>query len=156
MVTSNLMDAIRVVKENEIKTSDSYREASKNLTNPLGRDLFVKLSDFERFHYERISALEKSLLETGKFIQYEGREFPLPPVFEIKAAEEAHTKSVMQIISEARDLEVIAEKAYASLAEQVPDQLGKDMFNKLSAEEHIHYTILSDAYWSLNQTGKWK
>jgi len=156
MVTSNLLDAIRVVKENELKASNAYREASKNLTNILGRDLFVKLSDFERFHYEKISALEKSLLETGKFIQYEGREFPLPPVFEIKAAEEAHTKSVMQIISEARDLEVIAEKTYTSLAEQVPDKLGKDMFNKLSAEEHIHYTILSDAYWSLNQTGKWK
>lgn len=155
MVSANLMDAIRVVKENERIASESYLKSSKNLTNPLAKELFEKLSKFERFHLEKITALEKSLLETGKFIQYEGKEFPLPPVFEIKAANEPGRKSVMQIVSEAKELELKAEQTYASLADEITDQQGKDMFKKLSAEEHNHYAILSKAFWSLNKTGKW-
>ena len=155
MVSANIMDAIRIVKENERIACESYLESSKNLTNPLAKELFEQLSKFERFHFDKITALEKSLLETGKFIEYEGKEFPLPPVFEIKAAKEPNKKSVMQIVSEARELELKAEETYASLADEIPDKQGKDMFKKLSAEEHNHYSILSKAYWSLNQTGKW-
>lgn len=155
MVSANIMDAIRIVKENERIACESYLESSKNLTNPLAKELFEQLSKFEKFHFEKIASLEKSLLETGKFIEYEGKDFPLPPVFEIKAAKEPNMKSVMQIVSEARELELKAEATYASLAEEIPDQQGQEMFKKLSAEEHNHYLILSKAYRSLNQTGKW-
>ena len=156
MVTSNLMDAIHVVKENERIASESYADAAKNLSNPIAKELFKYLSEFEKFHLEKITALEKSLQETGDFIHYEGKEFPLPPVFEIKAAKEPNKKSAMGIVTEARELETQAQEAYASLAAQCPDQQGKEMFNKLSDEEHKHYLILSEAYWSLNNTGEWK
>lgn len=156
MNTTTLLDAIRVVKENERKASLSYAEASKNLWDPWGKELFAQLSQFEQFHFDKISALEKSLAESGKYIQYEGKEFPLPPLFDIKAADEPNKKSIMQIISEARELEQIAEKAYANLAEQITDVQGHDMFLKLSKEEHNHYLILEKAYWTLNNFGVWR
>ena len=92
MVTSNLMDAIRVAKENERNASAKYAGAAENLHNPLATELFIQLSGFEKFHFEKLVALEKSLQENGEFIHYEGKEFPLPPVFEIKAAEEPDKK----------------------------------------------------------------
>jgi rubrerythrin len=153
---TNLMDAIRAVKENERMASEKYADAARNLANPLARELFGHLSEFEKFHLEKLIALEKSLQMNGKYIQYEGLAFPLPPVFEIKAAEDPDKKSAMHIISEARDLEKQAERTYASMAEQCPDKQGKEMFSKLSGEENIHFKILSEAYWSLNDTGKWK
>ena len=156
MSTTNLLDAIRVVKENERIASESYADAAEIIGNPLGKELFKKLSEFEKFHYERITALEKSLVEKGDYINYEGKEFPLPPVFDIKAAKEPNQKSVMKIISEARDLEKVAEKAYADLAAQIVDPQGHEMFSRLSEEEHIHYRILTEAYWSLNNSGVWK
>ena len=156
MVSSTLMDAIRVAKENERIASESYAGAVKNLRNPLARELFMQLSEFEKFHLEKLTALEKSLQESGEFIQYEGKEFPLPPVFEIKAAKEADKKSAMHVISEARELETQMQKTYASLAAQAPDGRGKDMFNKLAEEEHKHYFILNEAWWSMNDTGQWK
>jgi rubrerythrin len=156
MASSNLLDAIRVVKENERIASESYSNAAKNLSNPFAKELFEHLSEFEKFHLEKLTALEKSLQETGNFIHYEGKVFPLPPIFEIKAAEEPNKKSAMTIISEARTLEQQAQKAYASLAAECPDQQGKEMFNQLSDEEHKHFLLLSEAYWSLNDTGKWK
>jgi rubrerythrin len=156
MVASTLMDAIRVAKENERIASESYAGAAKNLSNPLARELFAQLSEFEKYHLEMLTALEKSLQESGEFIQYKSKEFPLPPVFDIKAAKEPDKKSAMHVITEARELETQMQKAYASLAAQVPDGRGKDMFTKLAEEEHKHYLILNEAWWSMNDTGVWK
>jgi rubrerythrin len=155
MNTTNLLDAIRVVKENERIASERYADAAKML-GQVGKELFIQLSEFEKFHYERITALEKSLVEKGDFINYEGKEFPLPPIFEIKAAEEPNKKSTMQVITEAMELEQQAEKAYADLAAQLTDPQGHNMFIKLSEEEHNHYRILTRAYKSLKDTGAWK
>lgn len=156
MSTTNLLDAVRVVKENERIASEMYANAAQNISNPMGKELFKQLSEFEKFHFARLSDLEKSLMEKGNFITYEGKEFPLPPTFEIKAAQELHQKSVMTIISQAIDLEKQAEKAYADLAVQITDPQGHDMFRRLSEEEHNHYRILIEAYWTLTNLGVWK
>jgi rubrerythrin len=155
MSTSSLLDAIRVVKENERIAFENYADAATKISNPVGKDLFVKLSEFEKYHYETLTNLENSLQEKGDFIHYAGREFPLPPIFEIKAAENPEQKTVMNIITAAMDLEQQAEKAYAELAAQIEDKQGKEMFTRLSREEHNHYRILSNAYWNLSNLGTW-
>jgi rubrerythrin len=151
----NLLDAVRIVKENERLAADTYANAAKKV-NPLGKDLFIQLSAFEQFHYEKLTALEKSLEESGKFIHYEGKALILPPTLEIKFAEMPEHRSLMDIITEAKKIEVIAEKTYSDLAEQLDDPDGHAMFVRLSQEEHNHYLILSDAYWNLNQNTVWK
>lgn len=142
----NLLEAIRAVKENERVASEFYANAAKKTGNPMGKDLFVKLSDFEKLHYLKVSALEKSLQENSGFIDYEGKAFPLPPMLAPKAAEEPNRQTVMSIISEAMDLEKQAEKAYGDLADQITDAQGHEMFRKLSEEEHNHFRILNEAY----------
>ena len=156
MNTPSLLDAIRVVKENERMAAASYSDASHKLINPVGKKLFEQLSEFERFHYDQLIALETSLEASGDYINYSGKEFPLPPKFEITAAQEPDKKSVMTIIANAMDLEKQAEKAYSDLAIQTTDQLGFKMFTRLSEEEHKHYRLLLDAYWSLNNMGTWE
>ena len=154
MNTPNLLDAIRIVKENERIATVTYANAAKRI--PATKELFEQLSQFERFHYERLAALEKSLEDKGDFIDYEGKDFILPPKLEVKFAEETVQKSLMQIITEAIQVEIQAEKAYADLAAQLTDPRGHKMFIRLSEEEHGHYNILMDASVSLNQTGIWK
>lgn len=156
MNTNSLLDAIRIVKENERLARERYSEASKSISHPRGKELFEQLSQFEQYHYEQISSLEKSLQDSGEFISYEGKEFPLPPIFEIEAAKDANRKSMMKIIAEAIELEKTAEKSYADLASQLTDSLGRNMFIRLSEEEHNHYRILNEAYWTLNDLGVWK
>jgi rubrerythrin len=155
MDTSNLLDAIRIVKENERIASESYANAAKKI-DTLGKMIFEQLSEFEKFHYDQLTILEKSLLEKGDFINYQGKAFVLPPILEVKFAEEPYRKSILDIISEAMKFEQQAEKAYADLAAQLTDPLGHQMFIRLSKEERNHYDILTDAYWSLNETGVWK
>jgi rubrerythrin len=156
MSIPSLLDAVHVVKENERKAKSSYADAALEIRNSMGKELFEELSKFENYHYEKLTALEISLEKTGEFIDYQGKEFPTPPVFEIKAAHEPNTKSLMTIIAEAMDLEKEAENAYSALAAQVTDQKGHDMFRKLAEEEHIHHKILLEAYWTLNNLGVWK
>jgi rubrerythrin len=156
MSDTNLLDAIKVVKENERIASETYAGAAQKISNPMGRQLFTQLSAFEQYHYDRVSALENSLLEKGTFIDYPGKDFPLPPIFEIKAAQELDQKSVMSIISDAISLEQQAERTYADLAAQVTDPEGHAMFSRLSEEEHNHYRLLNEAYWSLTNLGVWK
>lgn len=156
MSNTTLLDAIRVVKENERIASETYASAAKQITNALGKELFEQLSAFEQFHFAKVSALEKSLIEKRAFLSYEGKDFPLPPVFEIKAAQEANRKSVISIVMDAISLERQAEKAYTDLAEQVTDPEGHAMFSRLSDEEHNHYRILTEAYWTLTNLGVWK
>jgi rubrerythrin len=152
--TPNLLDAIRIVKENERLASETYANAAKQVSS-LGKELFVQLSDFEKFHYEKLTALEKSLEESGKFINYEGKALILPPKLEIKFAKVPEHKSLMEIITEAKKIEKQSEKVYGDLAEQLDDPQGHAMFAKLSEEEHMHYVILSEAFWSLNQNSIW-
>lgn len=156
MSNSNLLEAIRVVKENERLAFTSYSYAVQQINDSLGKMLFEQLAEFEKFHYEQLTALVISLEKKDDFIEYEGKEFPLPPVFEIKAAQEPGTKSIMSIVSEAIGLEKQAEKAYADLAGQITDPKGHEMFRRLSEEEHKHFRLLTDAYWSLNNLGVWK
>jgi rubrerythrin len=156
MVTPSLLDAIRVVKENERVASERYAAAVQEINNPIGKQLFQELSKFEKFHFEKVSALLKSLEEQGKYINYEGKEFPLPPTFEIKAAEKPNQKSDVTIIAQAIDLEKQAEKAYSDLAAQITDPQGHEMFNRLSEEEYKHYLLLREAYWTVTNLGVWK
>jgi rubrerythrin len=155
MSRPNLLDAIRVVKENERLASNSYAEAAEIINNPFGKQIFEELAAFEQYHFEQLTALELSLEETGQTIDYQGRDFPTPPVFEIIAAQEPNMKSVIKIIAEAMELEKEAEQTYAKLALRAQDSPGYEMFRRLSSEENQHWRILQDAYWTLTNKGIW-
>ena len=156
MTTPSLLDSIRAVKENERIASESYLVASGEINNPIGKQIFLELSNFEKYHFEKLSNLEKSIEESGQYIDYEGREFLLPPIFEIKASEDPKNKSVITIISQAIELEKQAEKVYTNMASRISDPLGHSMFSRLAEEEHQHYKILREAYWTVTNLGTWK
>lgn len=156
MKTPNLLDAIQIVKGNEKIAMDTYANAAKQKKYAICEGLFTQLSEFERFHYERLTELENSLKQKGDFINYEGKEYLLPPKLKVEFAEKADQISLMEIITEAIKLERQAEKAYSDLATQLADPVGHEMFSRLAEEEHNHYRILSEAFWSINQTGVWK
>jgi rubrerythrin len=77
MKTANLLDSVRIVKENEKKAAEFYADAAEKTGSSAGRDLFGELVKFENFHYHWLTVLEKSLKEKGQTISYEGRELTL-------------------------------------------------------------------------------
>ena len=57
--TPGLMDGIRIAKENEKAAADFYARAGTTAGNSRARKLFEQLTDFEKIHYERLTALEE-------------------------------------------------------------------------------------------------
>jgi rubrerythrin len=150
----NLLDAIKIATEAEKKASEFYADSAEK-ANPLGRELLEQLAEFERHHYDILVKLEASLREQGAFTEYEGRELTVPAPSEIQTNEEPNKASLMGIITMALDIEKQAKNRYLSLAEQTTDSLGTAMFKRLAEEEQMHYVILTNAYWSLNDHGTW-
>jgi rubrerythrin len=151
-----LQDALQIAKAAEQKAADLYADAAQQTPNPLAQELFNKLAEFEHHHYDRLVDLEESLRAKGAFIDYEGREMEFSTSGEVKSIEEPDRKSAMAIITMAIDIEQEAETRYAELADQTSDPDGRSMFEQLAEEEHNHYRILSEAYWSLNDRGVWR
>ncbi len=154
MKTSNPLTVICIVKENICRASEIYAKTAIKI-NTLGKRLFEQLSEFEKFHYDQLSALEKSLQDEANFLPSGEKEFVLPLFLGKKFTEEPDRKSRVQIISEAMQLEKQAEKEFAKIAAQIPDPQGQKLFVRLSREERKHYNILMEAFWSVNQTGEW-
>ena len=155
MKTLNPLTIICIVKENIRRASESYANAAiKN--NALGRNLFEQLSEFERFHYDRLTALVESLEEQYHFVNYERREFVLPPIIGRNFIEDPAHQSLMQIISDALKFDKRLEKTLTDLVAKLAGSHGQRLFIRLSEEEHKNHSVLLDAFWSLNQTGVWR
>jgi rubrerythrin len=150
----DLVDAIQIAMEAEQKAAAFYADAAHKTANPMGQSLFEQLAEFERYHYQKLADLTKSLQDKGAFFGYEGRVLISPP-HEIKSAEEPNKMSMIKIINLAIDTEREAENRYVALAKQTVDPDGRAMFNKLAQEEHNHYRVLGDVYWNLNNRGTW-
>ena len=156
----SLLEAVRLAKETERKAADFYTDAIAKTSDPLGQKLLQQLADFEVHHSEYLATLEQSLRNGGDYIVYEGRDLALPVPGDRsagngKSAAETSRLSVMQIITVAIESEREAEKRYTALAGQITHSVGRAMFERLAAEENLHFRVLSKAYWSLNDFGEW-
>lgn len=151
----NVLEAIQIAKDAEQQAAAFYADAAKNLTHPIGRKLLEELAEFERHHYAKLVELENSLREKGAFIEYEGKGMKTKPPSRSEITVEKAPKQAMEVVALALDAEQKAEKRYNELAEHTSDPTAHDMFQKLAEEEHMHYRILRDAYWNLNNRGVW-
>ncbi len=149
-----VLDAIGLAMAAEQKAAAFYANAALKAANPMGQQLFEQLADFERYHYDSLARLDRSLRDQGAYVPYAGRDINLPATSEV-GNEELHAETLVEIITLALQAEQQARERYVALAEQTADSEGKAMFERLAAEEHVHYRILNDEYYHLNNQGKW-
>ncbi|MBN1581973.1 MAG: ferritin family protein [Anaerolineae bacterium] len=152
---SALLGAIKIAMEAEKKAATAYRDAAAQTNNPLGKKLFNKLTEFENYHYQKLSDLLASLVDEGTFIEYVFQATSVPAPGEVESIPEANKMSMMKIVTMAQGIEQKAEQRYADLAEQTADPTGKAMFEQLAKEEAAHYRLLREVYWNLNDQGTW-
>jgi rubrerythrin len=150
-----LLDAIKIAMEAEKKAATAYNDAASQTNNPLGKRLFDKLTEFENYHYQKLSDLLASLVDEGTFIEYVFQESSAPAPSEVAGIPEANKMSMMKIVTMAQGIEQKAEQRYIDLAGQTADPTGKAMFEQLAKEEAEHYHLLRTVYWNLNDHGTW-
>jgi rubrerythrin len=145
-----LRDALAVAKEAEQAAAALYAEAVRDAVNPLVRRLLEQLVGYERYHYQKLVELEKSLQEKGAYIRYEGQApLAVEPASEVPAVESVRHTSAAKVMKQAIGFEKQAEERYAALAEQTDDPDGKAMFERLAGEEHSHRLALTSTYYDM-------
>ncbi|MHC1783076.1 MAG: hypothetical protein AB9891_10035 [Anaerolineaceae bacterium] len=156
MFDSRFVKIVVDMKKKEDEAATFYSDAAVKTTSPMGKRLFEQLAQFEKYHYFRLSELENNLRDREKFIKYERHEIPSSPRIVFSGGVGPEQSGVLKIIQQALKNEQDAEKMYLKLADETADPDGHYMFDRLSEEEHLHFHILKDAYWSLNNTGAWE
>jgi rubrerythrin len=152
-------EALDIAMEAELKAQAFYAQAALEVQDPHGRDLLGRLAAFEQYHYEKLSALARSLAKDGTFVEYEARTIDqFPPL--VGKGEAGTTlleelKDVPGILGKAIENEKIAGEQYRALAQQTADPAGQAMFRDLANEERIHQRILEDEFFSLSNKGIW-
>jgi len=158
-VNQELLKAIDIAIEAELKANKFYKESAEKVSNERGKNLLLQLANFELSHYNKLNDLKKSYSEDGKFIAYQGTEFETVETdakSEVAGTIESNRDDALQILTMAIDAEKKAFEHYKRMADATNDPEGKEMFQKLADEETLHRRILSDEFYQLsNQGGYW-
>lgn len=152
----NMLDAVEIAMEAELKANKFYSDAVKAASNERGKDLLKQLANFELNHYQKLKELRHSLQKEGEFIEYQGTAFETYKSSDPSEASgkiEQNKEDVLQILSKAIDAETKANERYRKMADETTDPLGKEMFLKLADEETLHRRILSDEFYQLSNQG---
>jgi rubrerythrin len=154
-----LEEALEIAMDAELKAEAFYAQAAAEIQEPQGRDLLGRLASFERYHYEQLAKLARSLQKDGQFIEYETRAVeqfePIVGRGETAGTQLVELKDTASILSKAIENEKIAGDRYRALADETSEPTGQDMFLKLANEEMIHQRILEDEFFSISNTGVW-
>ena len=164
-----LEEALDIAMDAEMKAAAFYGQAALEVQHPQGRDLLGRLAAFERYHYEQLSELQRSMEADGQFISYETRAMSdfqpsdglswhqgsLVSDDEAAGTRARDLEGVASILSKAIANEKHAGERYRVLAEATPDPAGQDMFQKLANEELLHQRILEDEFFSISNEGTW-
>lgn len=122
----------------EIGARDFYRRIAGEIRNQEGKDRFKRLSGDEEGHRKKLESWYEKLF---------GRRFVADPAMlaeaEIKGVKIAKQTGAMAALDLAIKAEAAAEEFYAKQAAEVSAPELRDLFTKLSGEEHGHYELLT-------------
>ena len=121
----------------EIGARDFYRRISGEIRNAEGKDRFKRLSGDEEGHRKKLESWYEKLF--GKRFAADPAMLKEAEIGDVKLSKQAGAMAALDIAIKA---EAAAEEFYAKQAESVSAPALKELFAKLSAEEHGHYEML--------------
>jgi rubrerythrin len=135
---------------------DFYTEASEKTTNPVGKKMFLTITEDEKRHLEILSQIFKGLDITIKDVS---------PMKNIKTIFEEMKHEMMERVEATRDdleafkiamdMEKKGVEFYKKAASEVKTEKEKALFERLVHEEEQHYSVFANTYFFLSKTGNW-
>ncbi len=122
----------------EIGARDFYRRISAEIKNREGKDRFKRLSGDEEGHRKKLESWYEKLF--GKRFASDPKMLEAAEITGVKVSKQTGAMAALDLAIKA---EAAAEEFYAKQAEAVSAPALKDLFTKLSAEEHGHYELLT-------------
>jgi len=150
---------IREAIKLEIRGKEFFNQAAETTPNALGKKMFKRLAEEEVKHLDAFSKLFSAVIKSTEWKAYvkdeelRGKSAVIEEL--VSRLEKAKDKSDLEAIRIGMELELKAIEFFKSAAENGDDSLAKEIFLKISEEEHFHYDLLQAQYDSLAGTGFW-
>jgi rubrerythrin len=150
------MNALQIAKKMETDAIKFYKEASEKTKNPVGRKMFMSITEDEKHHLEIISQLIKGLHITLKDVS---------PIKNIKTIFETMKDQMMERVEATSDeleafkiamqMEKEGVEFYKKALKEAKTDKEKKLFEKLIKEEQQHYDIFANTHFFLSDSGSW-
>ncbi|HUU93883.1 MAG TPA: ferritin family protein [Phycisphaerae bacterium] len=141
--------------EKERAARDFYLQGSRKCTNPLSKQMLVRLADDEVKHEQLLQSWANEGICPVDLV------YPTVDKDFIKRGRESIAEGVqpetsdIEVIAFAQEMERNAIRFYQDAAQKADDQASKDLLLRLKAEEDKHLALLSDLYEYMKDPNLW-
>ncbi len=150
------MNAVEIAISMEADAIKFYKEAADRTSNPVGKKMFLAISDDEKRHLGMLSKIIKGLDIKGKDVS---------PMKNVKSIFETMKEDMMKKVEttvdelEAFKIAMQMEKEgiefYKKAATVTSTEKEAELFKRLIQEEQQHYDIFANTYFYLYDSGSW-
>ncbi|SRR4030042_3552902 len=150
------MNAIELAIRMETDAINFYREAAEKTKHPVGKKMFLSITEDEKRHLEMLSQIFKD-------INIQVEEFN--PMKNIKTIFESMKDDMMKRVEATKDeldafkiamqMEKEGVEFYKKAESEAQTEKERSLFKRLVKEEQQHYDIFANTYFFLSDTGSW-
>ncbi len=150
------MNAVEISIKMEKDAISFYSEAAEKTGSPVGKKMFLTITEDEKRHLEMLSQIFKGLDITIQDVS---------PMKNMKTVFESMKDEMMQKIEATTDeleafkiamqMEKEGMEFYEKAVSEVDSDKEKILFERLALEELQHYNIFANTYNFLDDTGNW-
>lgn len=151
-----MTNAIEIAIRMETDAISFYTKATEKAKNPVGKKMFLTITEDEKRHLEMLSQIFKGLDVKLKDIS---------PMKNIKTVFETMRDKMMERVEAtsdeleafkiAMDMEKKGVEFYKVVASEAKADKEKALFERLVHEEEQHYSVFANTYFFLSKTGNW-
>ncbi len=150
------MNAIDMSIKMETDAINFYTEAAEKTKHPVGKKMFLSITEDEKRHFEALSQIFKDI----NILVEE-----LSPMKNIKTIFESMKDEMMKRVEATSDelyafkiamqMEKEGVEFYKKAESEAQTEKERSLFKRLIKEEQQHYDIFANTYFFLSDTGSW-
>jgi rubrerythrin len=150
------MNAVEIAIKMETDAIKFYREAAEKTKHPVGKKMFLSITEDEKRHLDALSRIVKGL---DIHLQDVSPMKNIKTVFETSKDEMMQraeaTTDELEAFKIAMQMEKSGMEFYKKAAFNAKTDKEKQLFEKLIKEEEEHYNIFSNTHFFLSDSGSW-
>jgi rubrerythrin len=147
-------DLLLAAMGSEVIAKEFYLAASEKAKSQAGKQLFRELAEMEQSHYDNVKrVIESREAEAAVSLPPPGK--PLPVLKgEIEGEFEPNKDEIAEVLIRGIEAEKRAQARYRTIADQINDPAGKELFARFAEDERRHQGLLEAEYYQISNKGK--
>ena len=150
------MNAIEIAIKMEKDAIDFYREAAGRVQHPVGKKMFLSITEDEKRHLQMLSQIFKEMdVKLENVSPMENIQTVFQSMKDAMMQKVAASKDELEAFKIAMQMEKEGVEFYKKAGAEAPAANEKSLFERLVKEEEQHYAIFANTYNFMTDTGNW-